>query len=189
MGHVPNIGRGRSLPSAAEELTQSPQPELLGSISPEALKKITEEPPPPWETDPRYQLHDTNARRFVQVPDNWELRWLSPRMIRQFGKRDWLAVSASDPRVKVHNDSMIAVDNTLRKGGDDGDLLCWMYKSWVESRGRMKAETVRKRTASARDRQQEVREQINRGSFGRYVSVEKAVHPTHTIGDGRSMTD
>lgn len=185
MGHPPMIGRSvRS--SAAEELLHAPQPESLGTVSPEALNAITQDPPPPWETDARYKLHDTNARKVVSVPDNWELRWLNPRMIQQFGMRDWQAVAGKgDSRVTVHNPSVIAPDNTIRKGGHEGDVLCWMYKSWVESRNRLKADTIAKRTASARDRQQEVTARFS----GRYVTIDGAKHPTHTIGDGRSMTD
>ena len=70
-----------------------------------------------------------------------------------------------------------------------GDILCWMYKSWVESRNRIKAGIVARKTGEARDRQDAVREQINRGSYGPYISMDSAKHPTHTIGDGRSMKD
>jgi hypothetical protein len=189
MGTVPRIGSGRTLSSAAEELTQAPVPELLGTISPDALKHITSEPPPPWESDPRYHRHNTDARRFVAAPDNWELRWLNPRAVETIGFRDWEAVSASDPRVKVLNRAMIAPDNTIRKGGHGGDFLAWMWKSWVESRNRLKSEKVARLTGEARTRQERTREEINRGSYGKYVKVDSVTHPTHTQGDGRSMTD
>ena len=190
MGTVPKIGQGRTLSSTAEELTHVPQSELLGRLSPEAPKQITEEPPPPWEVDPRYRLHDTEARRFVDVPANWVLRWLSESMIRQYGMRNWEAVASSDPRVKVLNTSTVAPDNTVRKGDHrHGDILCWMWRSWWESRLGLKAEKVRKITQAARDRQQTTAEEVNRGTSGRYVTVDSAKHPTHTIGDGRSMTD
>lgn len=188
MGHPPKIGRSM-LSSSAEELLQSQPAESLGTISPEALKTITEDPPPPWETDPRYRLHDTDARRFVSVPDNWELRWLSPKLVQHIGMRDWQAVPANHSLVTIHNRSMVAPDNTVRKGGHEGAVLCWMYKSWVESRNRLKAEKTQRATRAAQDRQQSVRDRMNRGDFGRYVSVESVKHPTHTIGDGRSMTD
>lgn len=190
MGHPPNIGRGRTLSSSAEDLLHAPEIETLGSISPDALKQITEEPPPPWETDPRYFKHNTDARRFVKAPDRLELRWLNPRMVESVGMRDWEAVPArGDSRFKLLNESMGAADNTVRKGGHGGDFLAFMPKSWVESRKRIKAELVARRTGEAKARQEQTREQINRGSFGPYVHVDSATHPTHTMGDGRSMTD
>ena len=191
MGYPPKIGRSASLSSAAEELTHLPGAEDLGTLSPDALKDLlTEPPPPPWETDPRFRLHDSDARRYVTGPDSWEFRWLSERMIAQEGMRNWEAVSASDPRVTVHHSTMVAPDNTIRKGDHrHGDLLCWMWKRWVESRNAQKREKVRKRTGAAMDRQEAVREQINRGSFGPYVHVDSAVHPTHTTGEGRSFKD
>lgn len=175
-----------TLSSAAEELLNTPAPKVLGTLDPSALN---EAPPPPWEVDPRYAKHDTDARRFVEVPDNWELRWLNPRMVQREGLRDWQAVAGSDPRVNVINKMMIAPDNTIRRGGHEGDFLAWMYRSWVESRNGLKQKEVDKRTGAARDRLESAKEQINRGSYGQYVTVTEAHHPSHTMGEGRSMKD
>ena len=190
MAPVPIIGRSATLSSRAEELLELPQPVELGTISPAALSQLTDAPPPPWETDPRYRLHDTDARRYVTAPDNWSFRWLSEPMIRQEGMRNWEAVSASDPRIKVHNRSSVAPDNTIRKGDHrHGDILCWMWTAWVESRAALKADLVYRRTRSAKERQAAVLDEVNRGSFGRYVKVDSAIHPTHTQGEGRTMAD
>ena len=191
MGAPPKIGRART--SAAEELTvDGPAPKLLGTLDPEKLTRtpsFEEDGEPPWESDPRWTRDNTNARRFVDAPDRWELRWLNPRQIDHSGLRDWQVVAASDPRVTVKNRSMIAPDNTIRKGGHGGMILAFMPKTWVESRNRLKNSQVNRRTQSAVDRQQDVKERINRGEYGPHVKVTSAAHPTHTSGDGRTMTD
>ena len=182
---------GSALSSTAADLLDAPQPELLGTIDPGKLNDLlTEAPPPPWETDPRYRRHNSDARLYVSAPDNWSFRWLSESMIRQNGMRNWEAVSASDPRVTVHNKTMVAPDNTIRKGDHrHGDILCWMWTAWVDSRNAIKAETVRKRAGAAVNRAESLKEEARRGSFGRGVSVDSVTHPTHTQGEGRSMKD
>lgn len=189
---VPKLGSAR-LSSAAEELLHSPEPEVLGTITNAAISAITEgfvEPPPPWELDPKWGRDNTDARRYVDVPTNIELRWINPKLIDQIGWRDWEAVPArGDSRFKLRVKEMARPDNTIRKGGSDGPILSWMYKSWVESRQRLKAERSARQMRRAPDRMERVREEINRGSFSRYIHVDSATHPTNTSGDGRSMKD
>ena len=187
----PRIGRsvwGVAQTSSAEELTEAPQAELLGTLDADALRRLDEQLPP-WETDPKYTSDNTNARRFIDCPDYWELRWLNPRQVDQSGMRDWQAVSANDPRVSLKVPAMHAPDGTIRRGGHGGSFLAYMPKTWVESRQRVKSELVRRRTQSAPDRQQQTVDEIRRGNFGPYVHVDSARHPTRTIGDGATMTD
>jgi hypothetical protein len=165
--------------SAAKDLTEAPAPKLLGTVDP---KSFEDDGQPPWESDPKWTKDNTNARRYVDVPDEWELRWLNPRQIDHSGFRDWRAVPAGHERIIVKNRSMIAADNTIRKGGHDGMLLAYMPKSWVASRLRLKEEHVERRTQSAVDRQKHLQEQVNRGGFGPNMRVESIKHPTHTSG-------
>jgi hypothetical protein len=146
------------------------------------------EPPPPWElTGGDMEMSD--ARKFVRVPDTWTLRWMNPKLLDSQGWRYWQAVSASDPRVTVLVDTMVAPDGIIRRGGHTGDILAWMYTSWVDSA----RERLRKRTeeqaASAVNKQAELREEMRRGTFGPNIRLEEARHPTHTIADGRSLKD
>jgi hypothetical protein len=180
-----------NLPPAAEELLDPvPVPEVLGTMPlPPPTPVQSEEPPPPWETDPVYLRHNGDARRFVRVPDNVELRWLSPRLVSVSGLRDWQAVPAKgDSRFKLLNKSMAAPDNTIRRGGHDGMFLAWMYRSWVESRKKLKAAQVARHTQSAVARQDALRQQFRRGSFSG-ITVDSAQHPTHTIAEGATMAD
>lgn len=141
------------------------------------------EPPPPWEIeDEQFMLSD--ARRFIDVPPTWTLRWVNPRLLESQGWQHWSPISASDPRVRVKVESMVAPDGTVRRGGiSTGDILAWMYTSWVESRRRVLAQETAKMTQSAVDRQAQLREQFQRAG----LVLESAVHPTHTMADGRSL--
>lgn len=196
MGSVPKIGRDvfAAQTSSAQELLDTPQPRLLGEIdlNPSSPKSPTfeEDGPPPWEVERGYLKHNTDARRFVSVPDNWELRWLNPRQISHSGLRDWQPVLATDARVKVRTRAMIHTpEHYIRKGGQDGDILCFMPRTWVISRMRIKAERARLKSQSAVDRQRQTVEEIRRGNFGPNISVDSYQHPTHTIGDPKTMTD
>jgi len=190
-----------------EELKNAPVAEELGTIPTKVFdsslldEKITTwkepdtgvtidmtEPPPPWEVLPNYGKHDTDARRFVTVPDNWELRWINPRLIDQLGWRDWQPVMASDSRVKVIVRQMISPENNVRRGGQGGDILAWMFKSWVESRSRIKAQRVERQKMSSVERMQVLKEAASQGKFGRHVRIE-GHHPTHTQGEGSSMKE
>lgn len=198
---IPRLGS-----SIVEELKNAPKAEELGVISEKLLDPEPKqegalwtepdsgvtidftEPPPPWEVRKDYHKHDTDARRFVKVPDNWELRWINPRLIDQLGWRDWQPVMSSDPRVTVLVTQMISPENNIRRGGQGGDILAWMYKSWVESRMAIKAERSARQRASSVTRLQQLEEAASQGKFGRYVRVS-GHHPTHTMGEGKSMRD
>lgn len=183
----PMIGRSFSArTSAAEELTEAPAPTMLGTID-TRRPTFDEDGPPPWEVDRGWEKHNTDARRFVDVPSNWELRWLSPRRVDQAGFRDWQAVPAKDERIHLKVPAMGAPDNTVRRGGHMGDFLAYMPKHWVESRKRIQAERNARRTQAAVDRQEQFKEEVRRGGFGPHVRVSDSRHPTHTIADGRTM--
>lgn len=146
------------------------------------------EPPPPWETsEPGLALSD--AKRFVETPANWTLRWINPRLLDQFGWRDWQPVMASDPKVKVRVSTMVSPEGNIRRGGASGDILAWMYTSWVESRRRQLAEDTARLTRSSVEQQETLRDDFKRGKYGPYMKLEDARHPTHTQGEGRSMRD
>lgn len=147
------------------------------------------EPPPPWEIDERGDLLLSDARKFVDVPKNWTLRWINPRLLDQFGWRDWKPVMASDDNVRVKVETMVSPEGNIRRGGFTGDILAWMYTSWVESRRRQLQKATDQLAASSVNRQEELREEFRRGKYGPNIRLEEARHPTHTIGDGRSMRD
>ena len=193
--------------SLREELSQpAPAPEVLGSVKTQWLDEqplqpttiftresgetmTLTEPPPPWEVsgDKRYAASD--ARQFVDVPENWELRWINPKTLDQFGWRYWQPVMASDSRVKVKVSTMISVENNIRRGGQTGDILAWMYRSWVVARRRELAQASAQLKQSSVDKTTRLHEEARRGTFGPNVSITDATHPTHTIGEGRSMKD
>lgn len=165
----------------------SPSPSYSGWTSASGEAVEMEDAPPPWETETNGGRHNTDARRFVDVPDSWELRWISQRMLEHYGSRDWKPVKAHDRsnvKVRVKSPGMVSADGFIRRGGLGGDLLFYMPKHWVESRKRVKAAAVQKATAAAAEGMQSARERAMRTG---YMRVDSAVHPTHTMGDGRSM--
>ena len=180
MGHVPNIN---NRPSVREELGQAPAPEVLGVINP-ALP--ANEPPPPWELDPGSEFAASDARRFVEVPATWELRWINPRILDQVGWRYWEPVMASDSRVKVKVLTMVSPEGNIRRGGQGGDILAWMYKSWVQSRRDEHAAASARLKQSSPDRMEHLKEEFKRGTYGQ-VALTEARHPTHTMVEGRSL--
>ena len=179
--------------SSAEALLEIPQPKLLGTIDPDKLTRhqfsFAEDGPPPWEVDPTWIKHNTDARRFVDVPETWELRWLNPRAIDRTGLREWQPVMTSDSRVSLKVPALRSPENYVRRGGIGGDILCFMPKSWVESRKRIKANQVQIRTQGSIDLQKRTAEEVNRGNFGPRVHVDSAIHPTHTIASQEDMAD
>ncbi|MDO8793690.1 MAG: hypothetical protein Q7J25_03625 [Vicinamibacterales bacterium] len=183
---TPRFGRAQT--SNAEELTSVPGAEVLGTVD---MNRLIPPPDdrPPWEVDASFGKHDSDARRYVDVPVEWELRWLNPRLIDQFGMRYWEVVSAADPRVRLKVPMLRSPENDIRRGGPGSDILCFMLKSWVESRTRWKAARNARNTQSAVDRSHATVDAINRGEYGSKVSGASVVHPTHTIADGRSMKD
>lgn len=190
---VPTLGDGSSIP----------EPEVLGTITnpritdpqPQSSSNVWDsggvpveltEPPPPWELDGGdYALSD--ARRYVDVPENWVLRWINPKLLDQFGWRYWQPVMKSDKRVKVKVDTMVSPEGNIRRGGFTGDILAWMLRSWVESRRKEQQRDTQKLTESAVRRQDELREEFARGKYGPNVRLEEARHPRNTGADGREM--
>ena len=184
---VPNINREPTAPGA--EVLGIVNPVLTDPTPPTASWGSIDmtEPPPPWETEDQ-GLALSDARRFVTVPTNWELRWINPKVLNAEGWRYWQPVMASDERVKVKVPTMVSPEGNIRRG-HEGDILAWMYKSWVEARRRAHALETARLTQSAVERQEELKEEFKRGKYGPNIRLEEARHPTHTIGDGRSMTD
>ena len=181
-----------------------PQAEVLGVVNPsitdptpksggamwksesgEDMEMLT--PPPPWEVGQGED--DSDARRFVDVPNDWTLRWINPRLLDSQGWRYWQSVTASDPRVTVKVKQMQGADNLIRRGGLTGDILAWMYTTWVESRRKIRVQKAAELAGSAVAKQQQLTEEFKRGTFGPYLQFDSAKHPTHTIGDGRTMRD
>jgi len=189
---TPTLGSGSSLP---------PEPEVLGTITNPRITDPTagdehtntwdssgvtvqfSEPPPPWETDPEDGLAPSDARRYVDVPENWVLRWINPRLLDQLGWRDWQPVMKSDPRVKIKVSTMVSPEGNIRRGGFTGDILGWMYLGWVISRRKQHQRDTDQLTDSAVNQQQELREQFAR----RGLKVDGMAHPRFTSADGREM--
>ena len=196
---APRIGRD----DAMSELRQSP--EVLGTIREELLNPSPQapsaawqsggtqvdltEPPPPWELeDAKYTASD--ARRYVDCPSAWILRWANPRLIEQTGFNYWSPVLPdSDKDVKLKVSQMKAPDGTIRRGGATGDILVWMLRSWVESRRRQHLEATARLTQGAVNRQEELKDDFKRGKYGPHVTLDEARHPSHTMAEGRSMRD
>lgn len=174
-------------------------PETLGTVSASITDPTPETPttawtgpagqidlteaPPPWEVNAS-EFSASDARRFVSVPDKWSLRWINPKLLEQFGWRYWQPVMASDTRVTVKVAQMVGPDNNIRRGSD---ILAWMPTHWVDARRKQQSEATAKQTDSAVNRQSQLREEFRRGTYGPYVKLEGATHPTHTIGEGRTM--
>jgi hypothetical protein len=179
------------LDAATEDLLQVPIAGPVGSISKEKLAQVIAEtvPPPPWEIDPSYDRHDSDARKFVEAPDNVTLRWLNPKIVSQSSMRDWQAVPAKgDRRFRLKLGSMAAPDNTIRRGDHNGDFLAWMYTAWVESRNRLKQARRDRQASSAAQRARDTQEAYRRGKFGRFItSPDDARDPTGTLADGRGL--
>src|SRR5439155_22499943 len=122
----------------------------------------------------------------VDVPADWTLRWLNPRVLDRVGWRYWMKVEPQDSRVNVKVKSMIQVDNTIRRGGDvNGDILGWMHTSWVIAARKKLAQKTREVSGSAEDKREALNEQFKRGTFGPYISGE-ATH-TSTPVDARTF--
>jgi hypothetical protein len=138
------------------------------------------EPPPPWELASNSDLSDSDARRFVEAPANITLRWINPRVLDSEGWRDWQPVMASDTRFTVHVATMVSPEGNIRRGGFSGDILAWMYTSWVESRRKLYDQRTREQAQAAVDKQQQLRDEFARGKYGPYVKLEGATHPRYT---------
>ena len=171
---VPTYGSARGQRENAIADAGGPRPEILGTIT----SGNGDVPPPPWEVGGT--LDSGDARAFVEVPSEWVLRWKNPKMIDREGWDYWMKVEPQDSRVKILNPSMIQVDNTIRRGGPTGDILCWMHGSWVESRRALLAKKTRDLEGSARDKREALNEEFKRGKFGPYVHGE-ASHTTQQV--------
>lgn len=172
------------------EIKVTPAPQTPGATwQTEGGPQMTvADPPPPWEVeDEKYMLSD--ARRFIDVPTSWTLRWVNPRLLESTGWQHWSPVSVADERVRIKVDSMVAPDNTVRRGGiSTGDILAWMPTSWVISRRKILQRDTDQLTQSAVDKQQQFMMDLLRQS--RYLSPDGgAIHPTHTMAEGRSLRD
>ena len=127
----------------------------------------------------------SDARQFVQVPDNWRLRWRNPKSLDVVGQLGWMPVTTSTPGVKVIVRSMVAPDNTIRRGYN-GDILHFMPEEWWQNRVADKQAIVERISGSARERQHEFIEDANRGKFGRYIRGQDPKIPVATGFDARS---
>lgn len=146
------------------------------------------EPPPPWEVaDTGHTLSD--ARRFVEAPPNFKLRWINPRLLDSEGWRDWQALMASDNRITVKVPTMVSPEGYIRRGGSGGDILCWMWDSWYESKKRQHLRLTDLQTQKAVDQQDTLRDEFKRGTYGPNIRLAEAKHPTHTMAEGKSLTD
>ena len=185
---VPTLG------SRVGDLTQTPQAEVLGEIKAKGptvtawetddagLKRQIEieEGPAPWGI---VKGPDSgNARNYVDCPENWVLYWINPKMLDAVGWRGWSHVRAADPRVQVRVTSMITPEGMVRRGGPTGDILAYMPKHWYETRKAEFAKLTEKQTQSSVDRMESLKDEFRRGSFPN-VTLESAVHPTHTMAE------
>lgn len=181
-----------------------PGAQVLGTLSNDAVKNLTSpkgsmtewtredgttvtltEPPPPWEvSDNSYSPSD--ARRFVEVPPNWRLHWVNPRLLDSEGWRDWQAVLASDQRVTVKVPTMVSPEGYIRRGGSGGDILAWMWQGWFESKRQQLIIKTAEQAGKAVNRHDELKEEFASGKFP-HVKLEDAKHPTHTMAEGKSL--
>jgi len=147
------------------------------------------EPPPPWEVNDNSGYNTSDARRFVECPPNWRLYWINPKLLNSDGWRDWQAVLCSDPRVTLRVPTMKSPEGYVRRGGDGGDILCWMWDSWYQSKRQKNFEKTQAQGRDAMDKQANLADEMRRGRFGPYIQPERYTHPTHTNADGRTMRD
>lgn len=205
MGNIPNFSK-LAMRLTREDLGQeSPGAEVLGTVSDTVTDPTPQnietqwtgadgtvemvEPPPPWEQESA-EYSASDARRYVDVPDNWSLRWINPKLLEQEGWRYWQPVTVSHPQVRCKVEQMCAPDGNIRRGGATGDILAWMYTSWVESRRRIQQQKARAQTEDARNRHDRLRDELRRGSYGPHVSLAgDSSYPSQTIAEGKSMRD
>ncbi len=203
---ITNYDRNRAV---REELMSGTGEQVLGHIpanspflNPEPLSPNTAswtredgtvititEPPPPWEVNDNSEFATSDARRFVEVPPQWRLYWINPKLLNSDGWRDWQAVQCSDPRVTLRVPTMKSPEGYVRRGGPDGDILAWMWDSWYQSKRQRNAEKTQAQGRDAMDKQANLADEMRRGRFGPYIRPERAIHPTHTNADGRTMRD
>lgn len=177
-----------TIPYDQPEMDITPQGPQSSWVGPTGDSMAIDEGPPPWELED-YSQSMSDARRYVDVPQPWTLRWINPRLLEAEGWRDWRHVDPADTRVKLKVAQMRCADGTIRRGGPTGDILAYMPTHWVESRRRQFAERTARQTASAIDKQRSLQEEFKRGSFGPYLHLDAVKHPTHTAVEGASLRD
>lgn len=184
---IPSIG---SMFGSGAQVLGTVRDEITADAPPEETTFGAEvtmtEPPPPWElAQSGYALSD--ARRFVSVPDNIEVRWINPKVLDAEGWRDWQPVMASDKRFTVNVATMISPEGNIRRGGPTGDILAWMYKAWVVSRRKQFAEATEAQTLKMRQSQHQLKEDFQRNKYGPYTRLDSAAHPDGAILDGKAL--
>lgn len=185
MGSTPKIGSNSgfnvlgSIPNDHKVLDPTPQGADTQWEGADGQVSMAE-PPPPWELASNSALADSDARRFVDAPANITLRWINPRVLDSEGWRDWQPVMVSDKRFKVHVHTMVSPEGNIRRGGFAGDILAWMFTSWVESRRRLYDERTMQQAQRAVDQQQVLKDEFARGKYGPTVKLEGATHPRYT---------
>jgi hypothetical protein len=173
------------IPSDNKILDPTPQGPSAIYETEDGTKVDLQEEAPPWELeDAKYDGSD--ARRYVDVPTTWTLRWINPRLLESQGWRYWRPVLKSDPRVSVKVEQMVAPDGNVRRGGAIGDILAWMPTTWVISRRKILAEETKRQAQSAVDKQEELRDQYRNNP---YIRLEDSKHPRYTGAEGKSMVD
>ena len=187
---IPNIG-SQVLGTITDPRILDPQPQSAQTQyeAPDGVNVSVTEPPPPWELEDSSSPTQSDATRYVTKPDNITFRWINPRVLDAEGWRDWQPVMVSDPRFNAKVATMVTPEGNIRRGGPSGDILAWMFTSWVISRRKQLDEATARQTGSAKGKQDQLREDFARGKYGPYVRLEGATHPTHTMVEGKSMRD
>lgn len=179
---VPRKGPQRPTDAVLPDGSELPQPEVLGTIKPEVLREdvaatatwvspagevITLETAPPW-VKAAGSRNPSDARTFVDVPEDWVLRWMDKKRVQDRGWQYWMPVTTSTPGVTLKIASMRAPDNTIRRGYE-GDILAFMPRSWYEQRIKEKEAEVQKRTSGIRRQQEQFIDNANRGQYGPHI--------------------
>lgn len=139
--------------------------------------------PPPWELEGT--ANPSDARNFVDVPSDWVLYWINPKLLEADGWRGYMPVSPSDSRVTLKVASMRSPDNLVRRG-HQGDILGYMPREWYESRKRQTQQRTQDQTQASVDRVAQLKDEFRGGKYPGFT-LEKAVHPTHTMADPQEM--
>ena len=201
-GTPPNRWAKRPISGVAEQLDNLPKPEVLGTVKDSILNPrpdvdwatrwvapdgtvVDLTQPPPWAKEVLGKgRSESDARTFVDVPDDWVLRWQNPKRIDQHGFRGWLPVMTSHPLVKLKVPQMRDASNNVRMGLN-GDLLTFMPRSWYEARVAEKHRDVQRKSQSAKDLQDRFHEDAARGKFGKGIrpgwsDTDRGKFPTQT---------
>jgi len=162
------------------ELKSRPAPSAVWNDEELAVQIAMEQGPPPWEISRNGDRQSSDARNFIDCPKDWELRWINPRLLNQEGWRGWAPVRAKDPRVTVKVQSMVSPEFQIRRGSHDGDILSYMPKHWFEQRKQEYYRMVARRTQASVDKTAGLANEVRNIHPG--ITVDRAIHPTHTMG-------